>query len=113
MRAATVQGGTEADQANGGGAGGGQSKIEAQGGTLVLSGEDIVSIVVKRFPMQQRPKGLGTDSDIGGRAGGSQAGKERRLQSVSSRGEGGREGGEGRRKGGGLRISWRCSMFMC
>lgn len=88
MRAATVQGGTDTDKANGGGGGrqSHQSKIEAQGGTLILSGEDIVSIVIKRFPMQHRPKalGLGTDSDIGGRAGGSQLGKERRLQSVSA-----------------------------
>ncbi|CAM9830872.1 unnamed protein product, partial [Ectocarpus sp. 6 AP-2014] len=81
MRAAKVQGAT--DQSNGG-----QSKIDSRGGTLMLSGEDIVSIAVKRFPMQhsaQRPKGLGTDSDIGGRAGGgSQLGVERKLQAVDT-----------------------------
>lgn len=80
MRAATVQGGTDQSSS-------GQSKIDSRGGTLLLSGEDIVSIVVKRFPMQlaaQRPKGLATDSAIGGRAGGSgnQLGMERKLQEV-------------------------------
>lgn len=78
MRAAKVQGG--ADESNGGG----QSKIDSRGGTLLLSGEDIVSIAVKRFPMQQsaqRPKGLGTDSDIGGRQG-IQPGATRQLQQV-------------------------------
>lgn len=77
MRAAKVQGG--ADESNGG-----QSKIDSRGGTLLLSGDDILSIVVKRFPMQQsaqRPKGLGTDSDIGGRAG-IQPGTTRQLQQV-------------------------------
>lgn len=75
MRAAKVR----SDESNGG-----QSKIDSRGGTLLLSGDDIVSIAVKRFPMQQslqRPKGLGTDSDIGGRAG-IQPGATRQLQQV-------------------------------
>ena len=68
----------------------GHSRIDT-GGTVIFSGEDIVSTVVKRFPMQhstaQRPAGLGTDSDIGGRAGGAGGGPgnwsaERRLQKV-------------------------------
>lgn len=88
MRAAKVQGG--ADESNGG-----QSKIDSRGGTLLLSGEDIVSIAVKRFPMQhsaQRPKGLGTDSDIGGRSG-IQPGATRQLQQVGWVGGWGGEGG--------------------
>lgn len=104
MRAATVQGGT--DQSSGG-----QSKIDSRGSTLLLSGEDIVSIVVKRFPMQlaaQRPKGLATDSAISGRAGaggsGNQLGMERKLQEVGEAG-----GGTGLSIGGrnvGRRLSW-------
>lgn len=75
MRAVTVKEGGE-----------GASDIDGRLDTLVLAGKDIVSISVKRFPMQytgQRPAGLGTDSDIGGRAGsgGGRAG-ERRLQKV-------------------------------
>lgn len=63
----------------------GQARVEARGGILTLQGEEIVSIMVKRFPMQcgQRPAGLGTDADIGGRsAGGSGLRPERRLQEV-------------------------------
>lgn len=94
MRAAKVQaGGGGGDESNGGQ---GQSRIDSRGGTLLLSGDDIVSIAVKRFPMQQsaqRPKGLGTDSDIGGRAG-IQPGANRQLQEVGwLMGRGGWDGG--------------------
>lgn len=77
MRAAKVRGGSDRSVD-------GQTKIDSRGGTLILAGEDIVSIAVKRFPMQhsgQRPAGLGTDSDIGGM--GSRGSSERRLQKVS------------------------------
>lgn len=62
MRAATLKSGDPS----------GKKHIDSRGGTLILSGQDIVSIQVKRFPMQYNPKpaGLVTDSDIGGRAGG-------------------------------------------
>lgn len=47
------------------------TKIDRQRGTLVLAGEDIVSITAKRFPLQQnarRPStGLGTDAVIASR----------------------------------------------
>lgn len=49
-------------------------KVDRQGATLVLAGEDIVSMTVKRFPLQQngaqRPMGLGTDAAIGSRTAG-------------------------------------------
>lgn len=49
-------------------------KVDRQGATLVLAGEDIVSMTVKRFPLQQngaqRSMGLGTDAAIGGRTAG-------------------------------------------
>lgn len=76
----------------------GKNVIEDPGETLFLSGEDIVSINVKRFPMQYfpRPAGLGTDADIGGRAGaagrggsGGRFAPERMLQKVGSGGGGG------------------------
>lgn len=88
LRAATLKNGDPA----------GKERIDARGGTLILSGEDIVSINIKRFPMQYapRPTGLGTDSDIGGRVGaggrsgggvrgprGSGSTAERELQKVS------------------------------
>lgn len=61
-----------------------QAQIDSRGGTIIFPGDDIVSIMVKRFPMQNvphRPAGLSTDSDIGGRmAGGFRS--ERKLQEV-------------------------------
>ena len=83
MRAAKILGG--GDHTNG------QSRIDSRGSTVIFAGEDVVSTVVKRFPMQhsaaQRPAGLGTDSDIGGRTGGAggsggHRSAERRLQKV-------------------------------
>lgn len=47
------------------------SKVDKQRGTLVLAGEDIVSITAKRFPLQQNARrpltGLGTDAVIASR----------------------------------------------
>ena len=74
MRAARVKSGGDRINSN--------ANIDHRVGTLVLAGEDIVSIYVKRFPMKQhaaqRPAGLGTDADSGSRTtGGNRAGEKR------------------------------------
>ena len=81
MRAGRVKSGGDRISSNG--------NIDHRGGTLVLAGEDIVSISVKRFPRQQhaaqRPAGLGTDASIGSRTTGGNGGNrsgERKLQKV-------------------------------